>query len=167
MWHRHQTFTQSDWKQLILPWRFPLGEFVRVERPFLTKVTGFRDEKSQLLVGVRRATNQQTALSSSVLSTDSMHIGVLAAAAHAASSGSSFTIYYNPRYKSFSISILPGLLVACLTYIRSWNLFRTSPSPFVVPVARYNKANYIQQSVGMRMAMMFETEESSKRRFVH
>ncbi|VAH37299.1 hypothetical protein VPH35_023812 [Triticum aestivum] len=97
-----------------------------------------RDEKSQLLVGVRRATNQQTALSSSVLSTDSMHIGVLAAAAHAASSGSSFTIYYNPR---------------------------TSPSPFVVPVARYNKANYIQQSVGMRMAMMFETEESSKRRY--
>ncbi|XP_037479565.1 auxin response factor 11-like isoform X2 [Triticum dicoccoides] len=97
-----------------------------------------RDEKSQLLVGVRRATNQQSALSSSVLSTDSMHIGVLAAAAHAASSGSSFTIYYNPR---------------------------TSPSPFVVPVARYNKANYIQQSVGMRMAMMFETEESSKRRY--
>ncbi|EMS49956.1 Auxin response factor 11 [Triticum urartu] len=118
--------------------RFPLGEFVRIKRPFLTKVTGFRDEKSQLLVGVRRATNQQTALSSSVLSTDSMHIGVLAAAAHAASSGSSFTIYYNPR---------------------------TSPSPFVVPVARYNKANYIQQSVGMRMAMMFETEESSKRRY--
>ncbi|CAM0902254.1 unnamed protein product [Alopecurus aequalis] len=97
-----------------------------------------RDEKSQLLVGVRRATSQQTPLSSSVLSTDSMHIGVLAAAAHAASSGSSFTIYYNPR---------------------------TSLSPFVVPVARYNKANYVQQSVGMRMAMMFETEESSKRRY--
>ncbi|XP_044968090.1 auxin response factor 11 isoform X2 [Hordeum vulgare subsp. vulgare] len=96
-----------------------------------------RDEKSQLLVGVRRATNQQTALSSSVLSTDSMHIGVLAAAAHAASSGSSFTIYYNPR---------------------------TSPSPFVVPMTRYNKAIYIQQSVGMRIAMMSETEESGKRR---
>ncbi|KQJ85161.2 auxin response factor 11 isoform X2 [Brachypodium distachyon] len=97
-----------------------------------------RDEKSQLLLGVRRATRQQTQLSSSVLSTDSMHIGVLAAAAHAASSGSSFTIYYNPR---------------------------TSPSPFVVPLARYNKANYVQQSVGMRFAMMFETEESSKRRY--
>jgi auxin response factor len=48
-------------------------------------------------VGVRRAIQQQSALSSSVLSTDSMHIGVLAAAAHAASSGGSFTIYYNPR----------------------------------------------------------------------
>ncbi|KAL6844414.1 hypothetical protein ACP4OV_026087 [Aristida adscensionis] len=96
-----------------------------------------RDEKSQLLLGVRRATGQQTALSSSVLSTDSMHIGVLAAAAHAASSGSSFTIYYNPR---------------------------TSPSPFVIPLARYNKATYMQPSVGMRFSMMFETEESSKRR---
>ncbi|KAJ1273329.1 hypothetical protein BS78_06G271700 [Paspalum vaginatum] len=96
-----------------------------------------RDEKSQLLVGVRRATRQQPALSSSVLSTDSMHIGVLAAAAHAASSGGSFTIYYNPR---------------------------TSPSPFVIPLTRYNKATYMQPSVGMRFAMMFETEESSKRR---
>ncbi|XP_062227028.1 auxin response factor 11-like isoform X2 [Phragmites australis] len=96
-----------------------------------------RDEKSQLLVGIRRATRQQPALSSSVLSTDSMHIGVLAAAAHAASSGGSFTIYYNPR---------------------------TSPSPFVIPLARYNKATYMQPSVGMRFAMMFETEESSKRR---
>ncbi|TVU16465.1 hypothetical protein EJB05_40031 [Eragrostis curvula] len=96
-----------------------------------------RDEKSQLLVGVRRAIRQQPALSSSVLSTDSMHLGVLAAAAHAASSGGSFTIYYNPR---------------------------TSPSPFVIPLARYNKATYMQPSVGMRFAMMFETEESSKRR---
>ncbi|OEL30198.1 Auxin response factor 11 [Dichanthelium oligosanthes] len=101
------------------------------------KICRCRDEKSQLLVGVRRATRQQPALSSSVLSTDSMHIGVLAAAAHAASSGGSFTIYYNPR---------------------------TSPSPFVIPLARYNKATYMQPSVGMRFAMMFETEESSKRR---
>uniref|UniRef100_A0A0D9WAT5 Uncharacterized protein n=1 Tax=Leersia perrieri TaxID=77586 RepID=A0A0D9WAT5_9ORYZ len=42
---------------------------------------------------------------------------------------------------------------------------RTSPSPFVIPVARYNKATYMQPSVGMRFAMMFETEESSKRRY--
>ncbi|KAF8660332.1 hypothetical protein HU200_057909 [Digitaria exilis] len=96
-----------------------------------------RDAKSQLLVGVRRSARQQPALSSSVLSTDSMHIGVLAAAAHAASSGGSFTIYYNPR---------------------------TSPAPFVIPITRYNKATYTQPSVGMRFTMMFETEESSKRR---
>ncbi|GAB4852501.1 ADP-ribosylation factor, variant 2 [Ancistrocladus abbreviatus] len=99
-----------------------------------------RDEKSQLLVGVRRANRQQTALPSSVLSADSMHIGVLAAAAHAAANRSPFTVFYNPR--------------AC-------------PSEFVIPVAKYRKAVYgTQISAGMRFGMMFETEESSKRRYM-
>ena len=57
-----------------------------------------RDEKSQLRVGVRRVNRQQTTLPSSVLSADSMHIGVLAAAAHAAANRIPFTIFYNPRY---------------------------------------------------------------------
>ncbi|PKI45688.1 hypothetical protein CRG98_034004 [Punica granatum] len=97
-----------------------------------------RDEKSQLLVGVRRANRQQATLPSSVLSADSMHIGILAAAAHAAANRSSFTIFYNPR--------------AC-------------PSEFVVPLAKYRKAIYgTRISVGMRFGMMFETEESGKRR---
>ncbi|CAL9148124.1 unnamed protein product [Musa hybrid cultivar] len=96
-----------------------------------------RDEKSQLLLGVRRANRKQTALTSSVLSTDSMHIGVLAAAAHAAANRSPFTVYYNPR--------------AC-------------PSEFIIPLTKYHKAAYTQVSIGMRFGMMFETEESSKRR---
>ncbi|KAK6115249.1 hypothetical protein DH2020_007518 [Rehmannia glutinosa] len=99
-----------------------------------------RDEKSQLLLGVRRVNRQQSALPSSVLSADSMHIGILAAAAHAASSRSQFTIFYNPR--------------AC-------------PSDFVIPFAKYQKAVYSTQlSIGMRFGMMFETEESSKRRYM-
>jgi hypothetical protein len=56
-----------------------------------------RDTKQQLLLGIRRANRQPTNLSSSVLSSDSMHIGVLAAAAHAAANNSQFTIFYNPR----------------------------------------------------------------------
>ncbi|XP_077246502.1 transcriptional factor B3 family protein / auxin-responsive factor AUX/IAA-like protein [Tasmannia lanceolata] len=97
-----------------------------------------RDEKSQLLVGVRRANRQQTSLPSSVLSADSMHIGVLAAAAHAAANRSPFTVFYNPR--------------AC-------------PSDFVIPLAKHHKAVYgTQISIGMRFGMMFETEESGKRR---
>ncbi|KAI7725190.1 hypothetical protein M8C21_025415 [Ambrosia artemisiifolia] len=99
-----------------------------------------RDEKSQLLLGVRRANRQNMSLPSSVLSADSMHIGVLAAAAHAASNQTPFTIFYNPR--------------AC-------------PSEFVIPLARYRKAVYgTQLSVGMRFGMMFETEESGKRRYM-
>ncbi|CAI9777879.1 unnamed protein product [Fraxinus pennsylvanica] len=99
-----------------------------------------RNEKSQLLLGVRRVNRQQTALPSSVLSTDSMHIGILAAAAHAAANRSPFTVFYNPR--------------AC-------------PSEFIIPLAKYRKAVYgTQLSVGMRFGMMFETEESSKRRYM-
>ncbi|CAN1163397.1 Auxin response factor 5 [Linum perenne] len=99
-----------------------------------------RDERSQLMVGVRRANRQQSTLPSSVLSADSMHIGVLAAAAHAASNRTPFTIFYNPR--------------AC-------------PSEFVIPLAKYRKAVHgTQVSAGMRFGMMFETEESAKRRYM-
>ncbi|KAJ0966952.1 hypothetical protein J5N97_023869 [Dioscorea zingiberensis] len=98
-----------------------------------------RDEKSQLLLGVRRANRQQITIPSSVLSADSMHMGVLAAADHAAASRSPFTVYYNPR--------------AC-------------PSDFIIPLAKYHKAAYTQVSIGMRFGMMFETEESSKRRYM-
>ncbi|KAI8549527.1 hypothetical protein RHMOL_Rhmol06G0031700 [Rhododendron molle] len=99
-----------------------------------------RDEKSQLMLGVRRVNRQQTNLPSSVLSADSMHIGVLAAAAHAAANRSPFTIFYNPR--------------AC-------------PSEFVVPLAKYRKYVYgTQLSVGMRFGMMFETDDSGKRRYM-
>ncbi|XP_068640804.1 auxin response factor 5-like [Aristolochia californica] len=99
-----------------------------------------RDEKSQLLLGVRHANRQQTALPSSVLSADSMHMGVLAAAAHAAANKSPFTVFYNPR--------------AC-------------PSEFVIPLAKHHKAVLgTQVASGMRFGMMFETEESSKRRYM-
>nr|POE57667.1 auxin response factor 19 [Quercus suber] len=102
-------------------------------------IVEFRDEKSQLLLGIRRANRQQPALSSSVISSDSMHIGILAAAAHAAANNSPFTIFYNPR---------------------------ASPSEFVIPLAKYNKAMYTQVSLGMRFRMMFETEESGVRRYM-
>ncbi|KAJ6867784.1 auxin response factor [Populus alba x Populus x berolinensis] len=54
--------------------------------------------KNQLLLGIRRATRPQTVMPSSVLSSDSMHIGLLAAAAHADATNSCFTVFYNPRY---------------------------------------------------------------------
>ncbi|THU57602.1 hypothetical protein C4D60_Mb03t05240 [Musa balbisiana] len=99
-----------------------------------------RDQKQQLLLGIRRANRQPTNISSSVLSTDSMHIGILAAAAHAAANHSPFTIFYNPR---------------------------ASPSEFVIPFAKYQKAVYSNQiSLGMRFRMMFETEELGTRRYM-
>lgn len=59
-----------------------------------------RNEKNQLLLGIRRATRPQTVMPSSVLSSDSMHIGLLAAAAHAAATNSCFTVFYNPRFEN-------------------------------------------------------------------
>ncbi|KAL8474131.1 hypothetical protein ACS0TY_030826 [Phlomoides rotata] len=98
------------------------------------------NENNQLLLGIRRASRPQTVMPSSVLSSDSMHIGLLAAAAHAAATNSRFTIFYNPR---------------------------ASPSEFVIPLAKYAKAAYhTRVSVGMRFRMLFETEESSVRRYM-
>lgn len=62
-----------------------------------------RNEKNQLLLGIRRATRPQTVMPSSVLSSDSMHIGLLAAAAHAAATNSCFTVFFNPRWHSILI----------------------------------------------------------------
>ncbi|KAL8222937.1 hypothetical protein R6Q57_020336 [Mikania cordata] len=99
-----------------------------------------RDENQQLLLGIRRANRQPTNISSSVLSSNSMHIGILAAAAHAAANNSPFTVFYNPR---------------------------ASPSEFVIPLAKYYKAVCSNQiSLGMRFRMMFETEESGTRRYM-
>ncbi|CAN4096786.1 unnamed protein product [Withania somnifera] len=99
-----------------------------------------RDEKHQFLLGIRKANRQPTNLSSSVLSSDSMHIGILAAAAHAAANNSPFTVFYNPR---------------------------AGPSEFVIPLAKYYKATYSSQvSLGMRFRMMFEIEESGTRRYM-
>ncbi|MCO5560505.1 hypothetical protein L7F22_014120 [Adiantum nelumboides] len=65
-----------------------------------------RNDKDNLFLGIRRAKWPQTN-SSAVLSSDSMHIGVLAAAAHAAATNSRFTIFYNP---SGTLHLLPSWL---------------------------------------------------------
>jgi hypothetical protein len=65
---------------------------------FFWVITMTRNEKNQLLLGIRRAIRPQTVMPSSVLSSDSMHIGLLAAAAHAAATNSCFTVFYNPRW---------------------------------------------------------------------
>ncbi|KAK9733011.1 hypothetical protein RND81_04G038100 [Saponaria officinalis] len=98
------------------------------------------NEKNQLFLGIRRATRPQTVMPSSVLSSDSMHIGLLAAAAHAAATNSCFTVFFNPR---------------------------ASPSEFVISLSKYVKAVFhTRVSVGMRFRMLFETEESSVRRYM-
>lgn len=57
-----------------------------------------RGENGELRVGVRRAMRQQSNVPSSVISSHSMHLGVLATAWHAVVTGTMFTVYYKPRY---------------------------------------------------------------------
>ncbi|EPS63285.1 auxin response factor 2, partial [Genlisea aurea] len=97
-----------------------------------------RGENGELRVGVRRAMRQQGNAPSSVISSQSMHIGVLATAWHAIQTKTMFTVYYKPR---------------------------TSPTEFIVPFDRYMESVKNNYSVGMRFKMKFEGEEAPEQRF--
>ncbi|CAA2980276.1 auxin response factor 1 [Olea europaea subsp. europaea] len=97
-----------------------------------------RGENGELRVGVRRLMRQLNNMPSSVISSDSMHLGVLATASHAISTGTFFSVYYKPR---------------------------TSRSEFIVSVNKYLEARNHKLSVGMRFKMRFEGEEVPERRF--
>ncbi|KAJ0804314.1 putative transcription factor ARF family [Helianthus annuus] len=97
-----------------------------------------RGENGDLRVGVRRAMRQQPNMPSSVISSHSMHLGVLATAWHAIQTGTIFTVYYKPR---------------------------TSPAEFIVPYDRYMESIKNNYSIGMRFKMRFEGEEAPEQRF--
>ncbi|XAR56253.1 hypothetical protein NMG60_11036659 [Bertholletia excelsa] len=97
-----------------------------------------RGENGELRVGVRRLMRQQNNMPSSVISSHSMHLGVLATASHAISTGTLFSVFYKPR---------------------------TSRSEFIVSVNKYLEARSNKFSVGMRFKMRFEGEEVPERRF--
>ena len=78
--------------------------FIRLDIIFATYgwtcdivLLSFRGENEELRVGVRRHMRQQTNIPSSVISSHSMHIGVLATAAHAITTGTIFSVFYKPR----------------------------------------------------------------------
>ncbi|XP_059653663.1 auxin response factor 1-like [Cornus florida] len=97
-----------------------------------------RGENGELRVGVRRLMRQLSNMPSSVISSHSMHLGVLATASHAIATGSLFSVFYKPR---------------------------TSRSEFIVGVNKYLEARSRKLSVGMRFKMKFEGEEVPERRF--
>ncbi|CAH9130762.1 unnamed protein product [Cuscuta epithymum] len=97
-----------------------------------------RGENGELRVGVRRLMRQLNNMPSSVISSHSMHLGVLATASHAISTGTLFSVFYRPR---------------------------TSRSEFIVSVNKYIEAQNHKLSVGMRFKMRFEGEEVPERRF--
>ncbi|XP_078447559.1 auxin response factor 7-like [Wolffia australiana] len=97
-----------------------------------------RGEDGELRVGVRRLMRQLSNMPSSVISSHSMHLGVLATASHAVSTGTIFSVFYKPR---------------------------TSPSEFIVSLNKYLEAKNHKLSVGMRFKMRFEGDDAPERRF--
>lgn len=97
-----------------------------------------RGENGELRLGIRRTARQQSGLPSSVLSSQNMQMGLLAAAAHAVATKSMFHIFYNPR---------------------------TSPAEFVIPYHKYVKSVSQSLSIGMQFKMRFETEDAAERRY--
>ncbi|CAJ1940451.1 unnamed protein product [Sphenostylis stenocarpa] len=95
-------------------------------------------ENGELRVGVRRVMRQQSNVPSSVISSHSMHLGVLATASHAIATGTLFSVFYKPR---------------------------TSRSEFIVSVNKYLEVHSHKLSVGMRFKMRFEGDEIPERRF--
>ncbi|XP_057813651.1 auxin response factor 11 isoform X2 [Cryptomeria japonica] len=97
-----------------------------------------RGENGELRLGIRRTARQQSGIPSSVLSSQNMQLGLLAAAAHAVATKSMFHIFYNPR---------------------------TSPAEFVIPYHKYVKSVSQSLSIGMQFKMRFETEDAAERRY--
>ncbi|KAH9310078.1 hypothetical protein KI387_037989, partial [Taxus chinensis] len=90
----------------------------------------------ELRLGIRRSVRQQRN-TSSMLSSETVHVGVVAAAAHAVATNSIFHIFYNPR---------------------------TSPAEFVIPYSKYLKGINQPLSTGMRFKLNFEGEDTAERR---
>jgi auxin response factor len=61
-----------------------------------------RGENGELRVGVRRLMRQVNNMPSSVISSHNMHLGVLATASHAISTGTLFSVFHKPRFDNFS-----------------------------------------------------------------
>ncbi|XP_019158375.1 PREDICTED: auxin response factor 11-like isoform X2 [Ipomoea nil] len=95
-----------------------------------------RADNGELRVGVRRLARQQSSMPPSVLSSQSMHLGVLATASHAIRTETLFVVYYKPR-----------------------------TSQFIIGLNKYLEAIRHGFSVGMRFRMRFEGEDSPERRF--
>ncbi|VVB11885.1 unnamed protein product [Arabis nemorensis] len=95
-----------------------------------------RGENGELRVGVRRANRQQSSMPSSVISSHSMHLGVLATAYHATQTRTMFTVYYKPR-----------------------------TSQFIISLNKYLEAMSNKFSVGVRFKMRFEGDDSPERSF--
>lgn len=107
----------------------------------------------------------------SVISSQSMHLGVLATASHAITTQTLFLVYYKPRFNVFLSRPVPFVLygrqfaqyVVAFLFLCLMPLTRTSQ--FIIGLNKYLEAVKNGFSVGKRFKMRFEGEESPERRY--
>uniref|UniRef100_A0ACD5VNS6 Uncharacterized protein n=1 Tax=Avena sativa TaxID=4498 RepID=A0ACD5VNS6_AVESA len=97
-----------------------------------------RSETGEQRVGVRRLVQKQSTMPASVISSQSMHLGVLASASHAIKTNSIFLVYYRPRL---------------------------SQSQYIVSVNKYLESTKVGFTVGKRFRMNFEGEDVPVKKF--
>ncbi|KAJ1281820.1 hypothetical protein BS78_03G003200 [Paspalum vaginatum] len=97
-----------------------------------------RSETGDQRVGVRRLVQKQSTMPASVISSQSMHLGVLASASHAIKTNSIFLVYYRPRL---------------------------SQSQYIVSLNKYLEACKIGFNVGTRFKMSFEGDDVPVKKF--
>ncbi|WVZ72953.1 hypothetical protein U9M48_021333 [Paspalum notatum var. saurae] len=97
-----------------------------------------RSETGDQRVGVRRLVQKQSTMPASVISSQSMHLGVLASASHAIKTNSIFLVYYRPRLsQSQYIVSLNKYLEACKIGFNVGTRFKMSFEGDDVPVKKY------------------------------
>lgn len=111
----------------------------------LTIFLSFRGENGQLRVGVRRASKQQPLARSTYFSCVNLHLGVLAAASHAAKEMLRFSVIYNPRLVWCTC---PMWCASCTDFSSSrafgvWYICTKNWCLAVVPIWGYIKSFFI------------------------
>lgn len=95
-----------------------------------------RGEDGELRVGVKRLAQHKSTIPSSVISSRSMHLGVLATASHAVTTQTFFTVCYKPR-----------------------------TSQFIIGVNKYLEAEKNGLSLGTRFKMRFEGDDVPEKKY--
>ncbi|KAF3451418.1 hypothetical protein FNV43_RR07513 [Rhamnella rubrinervis] len=97
-----------------------------------------RGDDGELRLGIRRAVQVKGCATFPTLYSQHLNYSSLTDVVNAISSGSAFSIYYNPR---------------------------ASSSEFIIPLRKFSKSLDYSFSVGMRFKMRFETEDAAERRY--
>jgi hypothetical protein len=105
-----------------------------------------RGENGELRVGVRRLMRQLNNMPSSVISSHSMHLGVLATASHAISTGTLFSVFYKPRFDPFYFKTSLESFLYSIKYCLLGVLYFVHKLTILMPPASHMRHFFVHMS---------------------